>query len=298
MIFEEKIIHTPMGDFNNTQITQWGYLKSVNFNKKRIIIMALEEGFDLFDELNKNEVVPGLDDVKEEKEDDGFNGDDVKFDFDSGIIIEKMPENGGPIKHYYKGKMIGDIELFTKNGKFANLNNLNTRTLIFNLVREDLIQHFVEICREDSRKQGKNQTNFATFECALRVLALHLDEDNHIIGIREGYNVKLNTKQLKRFLGTGNYALSKAQATALIRAAKKADIIHQKGRGDNAYFIMNPIFSNGAYIARISRKALVEFNSMLKPLFAEQQYIDCIKYLIDQGELSEDCFMENNNNEK
>ena len=257
--------------------------------------MALKKGFDLFDELDKNEVVPGLDDVKEE--DDGFNEDGVKFDYDTKIISEKMPEPGGRIKHYYKGKMIGGIELFNKNGKFANLNNLNTRTLVFNLAKEDLIQHFVEICREDSKKQGKNQTNFATFECALRVLALHLDEDNHIIGIRNGRNIKLNSKQLKRFLGTGNYALSDSQATSLIRAAKKADIIRQKGRGDNAYFILNPIFSNGAYVGRISRKALVEFNSVLKPLFAERQYIDCVKYLIDEGELTEDCLMENNDNE-
>lgn len=259
--------------------------------------MALNKGFELFDELAKNEPVPGLDDQKID-DDDGFNKDGVKFDYDSNLILEKMPQSDGRIKYYYKGKSMGGIELFNKNGKFANLNNLNIRTTIFGLIKEDLIQRFVEICREDSQKQGKNQTNFATFECALRVLALHVNEENHIIGIRNGRNVKLNTKQLKRFLGTGNYALSESQATLLIRAAKKADIIRQKGRGDNAYFIINPIYNNGAYYGRTSRKTLVEFNSVLKSLFAERQYIDCVKYLIDEGELPEDCLMENNDNEQ
>ena len=41
----------------------------------------------------------------------------------------------------------------------------------------------------------------------------------------------------------------------------------------------------------------MEFNNVLKPLFAERQYIECVRYLIKEGELPEDCLMENNDNE-
>lgn len=253
--------------------------------------MALEEGFELFDELAKNEPVPGLDDVKE---DDGFDEKGRKIDHEKNEATIKLPDPDKNKKTFLKDKMWDELILFNKNGRFANLNNLSTRATTYNVLRERLIKKFVTICKEDAEKQGKSRTHFCLFESALRWLTQYLDDENHIVNSR---NVKINTSQLKRLLASSDYELSEAQSTSLIKLAKKADILRQKGRGDTSYFIMNPIFNNGAYVGRISRKVLIEFNKDIKELFSKIQYRDCIELLVKLGELPEDCFMENNDNE-
>lgn len=254
--------------------------------------MALEEGFDLYDELAKNEPVPGLDDVKE---DDGFDENGRKIDYEKNQATIKLPDPDKNKKTFLKDKMWDELILFNKNGRFANLNNLSTRATTYNVLRERLIKKFVTICKEDAEKQGKSRTHFCLFESALRWLTQYLDDENHIVNSR---NVKINTSQLKRLLASSDYELSEAQSTSLIKLAKKADILRQKGRGDTSYFIMNPIFNNGAYVGRISRKVLIEFNKDIKELFSKIQYRDCINLLLELGELSEDCLMENNDNEE
>jgi hypothetical protein len=260
--------------------------------------MALEEGFDLHDELAKNEPVPGLDDVKEEDEDDGFDENGRKIDYEKGTVTYKLPENNDNIKLVLNPTVGDELILFNKNGRFANLNNLSTRATTYNVLRERLIKKFVTICKEDAEKQGKSRTHFCLFESALRWLTQYLDDENHIVGERNGRAIKLNTAQLKRLLASSDYELSEAQSTSLIKLAKKADILRQKGRGDTSYFIMNPIFNNGAYVGRISRKVLIEFNKDIKELFSKIQYRECIELLVKLGELPEDCFMENNDNEE
>ena len=240
--------------------------------------MALEKGFDLYDELEKNEFVPGLDDVKED-EDDGFDENGRKIDYEKGTVTYKLPENNDNIK------------------LVLNLNNLSTRATTYNVLRERLIKKFVTICKEDAEKQGKSRTHFCLFESALRWLTQYLDDENHIVGERNGRAIKLNTTQLKRLLASSDYELSEAQSTSLIKLAKKADILRQKGRGDTSYFIMNPIFNNGAYVGRISRKVLIEFNKEIKELFSKIQYKECINLLVKLGELTEDYSEENNDNE-
>jgi len=256
--------------------------------------MALDKDFDLYDELAKNEPVPGLDDVKED-EDDGFDENGRKIDYEKNQATIKLPDPDKNKKTFLKDKMWDELILFNKNGRFANLNNLSIRSTTFNILRERLIKKFVEICKADAEKQGKSRTHFCLFESALRWLTQYLDDENHIVNSR---NVKINTSQLKRLLASSDYELSEAQSTSLIKLAKKADILRQKGRGDTSYFIMNPIFNNGAYVGRISRKVLIEFNKDIKELFSKIQYRDCIELLVKLGELPEDCFMENNDNEE
>lgn len=227
-----------------------------------------------------------------------FDKNGYAIDAKNGYAIVKTPETNDRFKHAFRGKMYDKWELFNKNGKFANLNNLAIRATTFNILRERLIQHFVAICKEDAEKQCKSRTHFCLYESALRWLTQFLDDENHIVGKRKGKEIKLNTKQLKFMLNKGDYELSNAQSTALIKLAKKADIIRQKGRGDNSYFIMNPVFSNGAYVGKISRKVLIEFNESIKELFTEKQYIDCMIYLADNDELPKELVKELNLDEQ
>lgn len=227
-----------------------------------------------------------------------FDKNGYAIDAKNGYAIVKTPETNDRFKHAFRGKMYDKWELFNKNGKFANLNNLAIRATTFNILRERLIQHFVAICKEDAEKQCKSRTHFCLYESALRWLTQFLDDENHIVGKRQGKEVKLNTKQLKFMLNKGDYELSNAQSTALIKLAKKADIIRQKGRGDNSYFIMNPVFSNGAYVGKISRKVLIEFNESIKGLFTEKQYTDCMIYLANNDELPKELVKELNLDEQ
>ena len=231
-------------------------------------------------------------------DDNDFDKNGYYVDSENGYVITKTPEVDDRFKHVFRGKMYDSWELFNKNGKFANLNNLAIRATTFNILRERLIQHFVAICKEDAEKQCKSRTHFCLYESALRWLTQFLDDENHIVGKRQGKEIKLNTKQLKFMLNKGDYELSNAQSTALIKLAKKADIIRQKGRGDNSYFIMNPVFSNGAYVGKISRKVLIEFNESIKGLFAEKQYTDCMIYLANNDELPKELVKELNLDEQ
>lgn len=265
------------------------------------------KSYDIFNEMDEHDAL-----VAEENEKNNttsttitvkvdpsdFDNNGYCIDLKNGYAIVKTPEVNDRLKHVFKGKMYDSWELFNKNGKFANLNNLAIRATTFNMLRESLIQHFVAICKEDAEKQCKSRTHFCLYESALRWLTQFLDDENHIVGKRQGREIKLNTKQLKFMLNKGDYELSNAQSTALIKLAKKADILRQKGRGDNSYFIMNPVFSNGAYVGKISRKVLIEFNESIKGLFAEKQYTDCMIYLANNDELSKELVKELNLDEQ
>lgn len=264
------------------------------------------KSYDFFNEMDEHaalmaeEAAKNGEEVKPEvlEDYDGFDKKGFKYNPDTKILMVKAPETDRVIKPFFGDNPIKGIELFNKNGKFANLNNLTMRTVTFNILKEHLIQHFVSICKEDAEKQGKSRTHFCLYESALRWLTQYLDDENYLVGTRTGEKIKLNTKQLKYVLKTSAYELSDAQSTALIKLAKKADILRQKGRGDNSCFIMNPVFNNGAYVGRISRKALIEFNEAIKGLFAEKQYIDCMNYLADNDELPKELVKELNLDEQ
>lgn len=258
--------------------------------------MTQSKGYNIHEDMAKEEQMSNLEVVKEDN--DGFDENGRKIDYVNRTVTYKLPESNDNVQLIINPTVGEELVLFNKNGRFANLNNLNIRATTFNILRERLIQHFVAICKEDAEKQGKSRTHFCLYESALRWLTQYLDDENHIVGKRNGKNVDLNTKQLKRLLATGDYELSEAQSTALIKLAKKADILRQKGRGDNSYFIMNPVFNNGAYVGKISRKVLVEFNKEIKGLFSKEQYRSCIDLLVDLKELSREDIMENIDNEQ
>ena len=246
----------------------------------------------------QEEYVKGLDDRKKE-EDFDIDKYGRKFSYKDGAantVTYDIPADNNT-QYYCNKNAVKGIALFYDNGRFANLNNLSIRSTTFNILRERLIKKFVEICKIDAEKQGKSRTHFCLFESALRWLTQYLDDENCIVGARNGRNIKLNSKQLKRLLASSDYELSEAQSTSLIKLAKKADILRQKGRGDTSYFIMNPIFNNGAYVGRISRKVLIEFNKNIKKLFSELQYRKCTDLLVDLNELSREELMENGDNE-
>ena len=176
-----------------------------------------------------------------------------------------------------------DILLF--DGRYTNLNNLTTRSTKIAELRENLLAKFAEVCEEDAKKQGKTRNNFCSYEIALIWLTQFLNSDNIICKVVNKKAIPINTKELKELLKNSRYKISESTANIIIRCAKKADVLRQKGTGNNAYFIVNPILFNGSFVGKISKKVFIEFNIAIKELFPEKQFNMCIDELVLYKEL-------------
>ena len=207
---------------------------------------------------------------------DGVENTEIKSIADDYPVEEK--EYG-----VYKYVKKNNILLF--DGRYTNLNNLSTRSIKIAKLRDDLLADFSKVCEEDAKKQGKNRNHFALYEMSLLWLTQFLNSDNIICKTVKNKDIPININEVKDLLKNSRYNLSEANASTLIKCAKKADILRQKGRGAESYFIVNPILFNGSFVGKISKKVFIEFNIAIKELFPEKQFNMCIDELLLYKEL-------------
>jgi hypothetical protein len=216
---------------------------------------------------------------------DIFNGiDDIEINSFTEYDVRYIPEDTLHKKYYIdKADPICHINMFTNDGKYVNLSNLTMRTTAILIEKEKLIERLINVAIEDANKQGKKRSNFSLFESATNYLATHLNSENFLVKDASKNRSYLNVDGLKDVLLNSRCNMSKNTTTIYIRCAKKANIIRQIGKGQNAKFMLNPVIANGSFFAKVSKEALLEFGDDIKVMFNNKQYNDCVNLLLNNG---------------
>lgn len=216
---------------------------------------------------------------------DVFRGiDDIAINAVTEYDVRYIPEDTLYKKYYAtKDDPIHTINMFTNDGKYVNLNNLTMRTSAILEKRDSLIEDLVKVAIEEAKKQGKKRDNFSLFEAATFYLSTHLNSDNYLVKNINKNRSYLNVDGLKELLLNSRYKMSNSTANIYIRCSKKANVLRQIGKGKDAKFLLNPIISNGSFVAKVSKEALLEFGDDIKIMFNIKQYEDCINLLLNNG---------------
>lgn len=239
-----------MGKVKNKSLPIWVRL----FLRKKISKMT-DKGYNIFEDIDEN----------------------IKAKLDDTIDTDSIEDESTDIKddRYYKTLVIPEevrkISVFSKDGKFINLNNFTVRTNRIAVRRNELLRRINDIAIDEAKSAGKNRTDFASFKSAIIMLTEYLNVDNIVIGDNKRYNY-LNVDGLKALLATDDFGMASSTATMFIRCAKKAKILKQIGKGKAAKFMMNPAIHLNSYFLRISTEVFFEFPLDSALYFNKKQY--------------------------
>lgn len=203
--------------------------------------------------------------------------ENVKAKLDDTIDNDPTEDECADIKddRYYKTLVIPEetrkISIFSKDGKFINLNNFTVRTNKIAVRRNELLRRINDIAIDEAKSAGKNRLDFASFKSAIIMLTEYLNVDNIVIGDNKRYNY-LNVDGLKALLATEDFGMASSTAAMFIRCAKKAKILKQIGKGKAAKFMMNPAIHLNSYFLRISTEVFFEFPLDSALYFNKKQY--------------------------